>query len=143
MTIDFTIPAIPVAQPRQRHRVMQIAGKAISTNYAPRHPVDGYKATVRHAATVAYAGAPLEGPLFLEVVFVFPRPKLPKKAGNGRLPHCKKPDVDNLLKSLCDSLNGLLFGDDRQIASAMVRKVIAAADEQPHVEVKLSEATSV
>ncbi len=44
----------------------------------------------------------------------------------------KKPDADNLLKSIADSLNQVAYHDDSQIVSASVEKYYA---EQPRVEV--------
>jgi Holliday junction resolvase RusA-like endonuclease len=146
--IEFTVPAIPVAQPRQRHRVVTSGGKSFATNYTPKNdPVNAFKAAVQLAASQAYQGPPLEGPLMMNLVFVFPRPKsLPKKAGTSRLWHTKKPDRDNLAKSVQDCLNGLLYRDDSQICNGYLMKFIATENEQPHVVVcvaKLDEQRSV
>jgi Holliday junction resolvase RusA-like endonuclease len=139
--ISFTVPAIPIAQPRQRHRVVTSGGRAFATNYTPaRDPVNAFKAAVQMAASQAYSGPPLECPLCMDLVFVFPRPKsVPKKLGTGRQWHTVKPDRDNLQKSLQDALNGILYRDDAQICAGSVAKYRAAADEQPHVEVVLIE----
>jgi len=138
MRIEFNVPAIPKAQPRQRHRVVMSGGRAFASNYTPtRDPVNAFKASVQHAAASAHHGAPLEGPLRMSVVFVFPRPKgmVWKTKPMPRAWHTPKPDRDNLMKSLQDALNGLLFKDDSQICSGPIEKFIAAGDEQPHVEV--------
>lgn len=132
MEVSFNVPAIPIAQPRQRHAM--IGGHM--RNYTPsKHPVNDFKATVRLAAQQAYQGAPLEGPLGLSVLFVMPRPKgkTKKRGDNPRYPHTSRPDFDNLAKGLCDSLKGLAWHDDAQIAETHLTKVVAAADEQPHV----------
>jgi Holliday junction resolvase RusA-like endonuclease len=42
---------------------------------------------------------------------------------------------------LYDALNGLLWRDDSLICDGRVQKVYAAGDEQPHVEIAISEAT--
>ena len=132
MKINLTIPAVPVAQPRQRHAL--IAGHV--RNYTPTtHPVTAFKATCRMAAQQAYQGAPLEGPLHLSATFVLPRRKAAPKRTSGRLPHDRKPDIENLAKSLLDALTGLLWLDDRQIAYANLVKWEAAVDEAPHVVV--------
>ena len=34
----------------------------------------------------------------------------------------KKPDVDNIAKAILDSLNGLPYKDDNQVAELVVRK---------------------
>lgn len=140
-TIRFTVPAIPVAQPRQRHRVITSAGRSFAHNYTPKDsPVNSYKAAVQFAAQAAYTGAPHDGPVRLNVVFVFPRPQAMrwKKKPTPRARHCGKPDIDNLVKPLTDALNGLVFVDDARISCAMVQKVIASGDEQPHCEVEIT-----
>lgn len=137
--IRFTVPAVPVAQPRQRHRVVHAGGRAFASNYTPiKDPVNSFKATVRMAAAEAYSGPPLDGPITLSAVFVFPRPGrlVWKKRPMPREPHTSKPDVDNLCKSLKDALTGLLWTDDCRVCRyKSVEKVYAAGDETPHVEV--------
>lgn len=137
--IQFTVPAIPVAQPRQRHAM--IAGHV--RNYTPTaHPVNAFKAAVQMAAAGAYHGAPLAGPLRVDLVFVFPRPKAKvwKTRAMPREPHTGKPDVDNLFKSLADALSRSGFWrDDAQVCSTAIEKWVAAGDEQPHVRVSVTE----
>jgi Holliday junction resolvase RusA-like endonuclease len=134
--IRFEVPAIPVAQPRPRaFSVGQFRSRIVS---APAgHPVNAFKASCRLAASVAYSGAPLEGPLALTLIFVLPRPasKRWKKRAMPREPHTSRPDTDNLVKSIKDSLTKLIWNDDSQIYDLRACKVIAAGDEQPHVEV--------
>jgi Holliday junction resolvase RusA-like endonuclease len=137
MLLRFVIPGIPVAQPRQRHKVMQMHGRAMAMNYTPaRDPVNAFKAAARFAAAEAYQGEPLDVPVTVLVRFVFPRPvKVPKKLGTERMPHLGKPDVDNLFKSLADALNGQLWVDDSRVYQANLSKFRAALGEQPHTEV--------
>lgn len=141
-TIHFTVPTIPVAQPRQRHRVVSSGGRTFASNYTPKNdPVNAYKAAVQLAAREAYSGPPLDGPLALLAIFVFPRPKAMrwKTKPMPRVPHCGKPDADNLIKSLTDALNGLTIVDDSRFASVVAAKWIAEGDEQPHCVVTISE----
>mgnify|MGYP003656235447 CR=1 FL=1 len=138
MEITFKIPAIPVAQPRVR--ATSIGGHA--RVYEPtKHPIAAFKASVRLAASVAFTGAPLQGPLRVDCLFVFPRSKamIWKTRDMPRVRHVKKPDNDNLLKSVCDALNGLLWQDDCQACEMVATKWIAAGDEQPHVLVRVTE----
>ena len=53
------------------------------------------------------------------------------------VPHTKKPDFDNLAKSTCDALNGLLWHDDSLICKATIIKTIASGTEIPHVYVSV------
>lgn len=139
--IRFTVPAIPIAQPRQRHRIVTTAAGSHAMNYTPaKHPVQTFKASVRLAAQQAYQGPPLSGPVGLVVVFVLPRPgRLRwKTRPMPRCLHQGKPDLDNLIKAVKDSLNGLVWRDDGQIAHANLSKVYASGDEQPCVTVEIS-----
>lgn len=133
--IAFSVPAVPVAQPRQRHAL--IAGHV--RNYTPtKSPVNEYKATLRLAASQAYSGPPLQGPLVAVIVFVFP-----SKTKRSRKPKATRPDCDNLAKATLDALNSLLYGDDSQIVSLRVEKWHASGDEQPHVNVLIHEWAAV
>ena len=51
--------------------------------------------------------------------------------------HSKRPDADNLAKSVKDGLSGVLYHDDGQISELIVRKRIAAQGDGPRVEVEL------
>ena len=138
--MKFTVNAVPIAQPRQRIRVMMIRGRTLATNYTPKtSPVQDFKASVRMAASEAYQGEPLSGPLTLRCIFVLPRPGrlMWKTRPMPRERHITKPDVDNLLKSVTDALNQLLWRDDSQVAEVLAEKWIAAGDEQPHVEINI------
>lgn len=132
MKVVFTVPTLPVAQPRQRHSVVQHGGRIIARNYMPGNsPVHAYKAVVKLAAAEAYQGPPLEGPLTARIEFVFPSKR------KTRVPKATKPDCDNLAKSTLDALNQLLFKDDGQIYELAVSKVHASAIEQPHVVIEI------
>lgn len=141
--IEFLVPTIPIAQPRPR--ATALAGRVRVFEAKQAHPVHVYKAAVTQAARAAYAGAPLDGPLRVTLYCVFPRPASMrwKTRPQVRVWHGKKPDCDNVAKSTLDSLNGLLYRDDSQVASLMVLKVIASGDEQPHVVVTIEEATAL
>ena len=139
--IAFTVPAVPVAQPRQRHAM--IAGHV--RNYTPKNdPVNTFKAAAQMALRQAYQGPPLTGPIRLDVVYVFPRPKsmIWKSKPMPRERHTKKPDRDNVEKALKDSLSKLAWVDDSQVWCGEPQKWIAAGGEQPHVEVVIRQVAS-
>ncbi len=149
--ISFTVPAVPVAQPRPRatlapggksarmHEVTHI--KNTNTGERKAHPIVAFKATVRMTAQGVYKAAPLEGPLRLTVLFLMPRPGnlIWKSRPMPRALHVKKPDLDNLAKSTKDALTGILWRDDSQIAVLDCRKLTAAGDEQPRVEIRVTQ----
>ena len=156
--IIFTVPAVPVAQPRQRHRVFKGKdGKVFSSNYTPtKDPVNAFKAAAKVAAAQAHDGAPLKGPLRVSLIFIMPRGNKPSwltkkeypeifaawKCGD-RVPHAtSRNDRDNLMKSIQDALNELLWKDDGMIFAGPVEKWIASDREQPCVEIMVEEVKS-
>jgi Holliday junction resolvase RusA-like endonuclease len=84
--------------------------------------------------------------------FYLPRPKsayrVAKKGVSVRsglsLYHTQKPDLDNLVKLVLDSCNGVVFGDDSQIVELLVRKAwcentIYKADSMQGVSIHVRE----
>lgn len=140
--VEFSVPTIPVAQPRQRQTVAFVGGKPRARNFTPTNaPVNAYKAAVQMAFREACKSPPLVGPLRVDLVFVFPRPraKIWKTKPMPRENHTAKPDLDNLAKATLDALNALAFIDDSQVAELTIKKWIASGDETAHVEIKITE----
>ena len=143
----FTIPAVPVAQPRARARAQ---GKHVRI-YNPTtikkadgtrkpHPIAAFKATARLVAQQIYVDAPpLIGPVEVNACFIFPRPTkhIWKTKPMPRYPHAVKPDRDNLDKALLDALTGTVWRDDAQVYKGLIEKYYAAGDEQPRVIVRI------
>lgn len=132
-TQRWVIPSIPIAQPRQRHT-------RSGFNYVPKEsPIHAFKATIRHV--VGADSSICDGPLRLTLTCVFPRTKgqVWKKRPMPRMWHTKKPDADNVAKAVKDALNKILWRDDSQVCELIVRKHIAAGDEQPHVVIECQE----
>lgn len=137
----FFVPCIPIAQPRQRHRLIKSkAGAEWIQNYTPaRHKVNSFKQEVQLAAKQIFGGPPLEGPLYLEATFVLPRPKhmTKNRSDNATVPHDHKPDLDNLVKAIKDCLTGICYHDDGQVARELLSKWVAAGGQKPGVMVLL------
>ena len=138
--IALRIATLPIAQPRQRTTIHTTRdGKIFTGNYTPaNHPVRQFKADVR-AAVSRVLSAPLEGPVALRVVFVLPRPKrlIWKRREMPRVPHTSRPDLDNLVKSTKDALNGLAWRDDSQVVELSAGKCYASGNELPGVEIAI------
>ena len=140
--IAFTVPSVPVAQPRQRHCVGVMGGRARAMNYLPnRHPVHAFKASVRHELCRVFTEAPLKGLLVVYITFVMPRPAsmVWKCKPMPRVPCGTGPDLDNMAKSTLDAMNELAYDDDRQISSLCLHKAVASGYEQAHVLIKIME----
>ena len=82
-------------------------------------PLAKEKESLRWLVRSQYVDKPLNGPICLKVVFSFQVPtSLSKKKRQDLIEskaHTKRPDVDNLLKPLCDVLKAIVFIDDNQI----------------------------
>ena len=120
-SIYFIVPGDVV--PKQRPRFTS-SGHA----YTPKKTHD-YEAKVKSAYLTEYpAGMAFkEGPIeiVLNVYFQIPQSFSKKKQEDLLLHHypTKRPDSDNLLKSVCDALNGVAYTDDSQIVMATVNKI--------------------
>ena len=120
-TITFSVVGEPV--PKARARAF-IRGGAIG-HYTP-DKTRAYEAAVQAAARAAMGKTPpLTGAVRLSLWFFLPIPAsysekrkaelLKGTAAMGSASHTKRPDLDNLIKSVSDALNGVVFGDDCQI----------------------------
>lgn len=133
--IEITVPGQPIAQPRAR--ATMIAGRAHI--YTPRTGVKAFKEACRIMFASVHQGPPIDGPVYVEIRAVFARPKRLVWKSKPMLNswHTTKPDFDNTAKAVCDSLNGIAWRDDSQIAWAVVRKVYASGTEQPHTRIAI------
>lgn len=132
--ISFTVPGIPIAQPR----VKATAIGGYVRVYTPK-TADAYKASVALAFGQAYSGSPLTGPVAASIEFVMPRTKsmIWKTRPMPSAPHAKRPDIDNLAKAVMDALLGLAWNDDAQVYELTMRKFIASGDDQPRTLIRI------
>ena len=54
----------------------------------------------------------------------------------GKINPTKKPDCDNIVKTICEALNGIAYKDYQQITLAQIRKKYACV---PRVNVRMME----
>jgi crossover junction endodeoxyribonuclease RusA len=74
-----------------------------------------------------------EGAVHITLSFGLPRPKsLPKKV----LQNVKRPDLDKLIRGVCDALTGIMWNDDSQIVMITAAKTYAL---QPGVHILIEE----
>ena len=97
-----------------------------------------YERVVAWSAGPHTPPVPFAGPIKMSVVFVLKRPIAlnAKKYPVGRIWATKRPDVDNLVKNLQDSLKGFWL-DDAQVVELHLTKVYAAKIEHPCIEIDL------
>ena len=69
---------------------------------------------------------PLLGKIKLIAVFFMPIPKSLRKSDREGVAtqgwHTKRPDLDNLIKLILDSMNGIVFKDDSQVCAIIAMK---------------------
>lgn len=149
MKLEFTVPAVPVPQPRakptRRGKFMSVfTPDTVRTPLGSKpHPIVEFKHAVRVAARAAMGSTPpLECALRVELGLVFPRVKNLrwKTRPMPRLHHVGKPDVDNVSKAILDSLKEIVLRDDTQVCQLVAFKWIAAGSESPHVTIQVEEA---
>ena len=137
---DCVIPGPPIGKGRPRATTM---GGHVRL-YTPKRTADWERSSALIIRN-AWMSAPEDGYCSAEIVAVFPRPKrlLRKKDPSHRLWHSSKPDIDNVCKSVLDSLvMGGVIRDDTQVVRLVADSVYASKSEGPCVEVRLSSVDS-
>ena len=117
--LAFTVPGTPIA--KGRPRAGTVAGRV--RMFTPSKTV-AYEGLIALAAEKAMDGAaPYLGPVSITVTATFAIPaSWSKKKQEAALWHTGRPDGDNLLKAVGDGLNGVVWKDDSQVASARIIK---------------------
>lgn len=131
-TFSFVIPGDPCAKQRPR---MTRTGHT----YTPKQTVS-YENLVKTIYSDK-CGKYFDGPVRLEICAYFSVPKSTSKKKreqmlNDKIRPTKKPDWDNIGKIVTDSLNGIAYGDDKQVVYARVAKIYGVV---PRVEVTIGE----
>lgn len=117
---ELFIPVLPVAKGRPR---MGMHGF-----YTPEK-TRNYEAEIRMHALAEKKLQSLAEPtpetvsLEADIVFYFPIPQNKLKKIKDNAPMMIKPDLDNLVKSILDGLQGILFKDDKQITKITASKL--------------------
>jgi Holliday junction resolvase RusA-like endonuclease len=127
MNIDFFIAGIPKAQPRVKAYVR--GGHA--GVYTP-DSAETWKQEVRRQAAANAPESLIGGVVRVDLDFYLPRPKthldkhgVPKP--KSPVWHCKKPDLDNLIKAVTDAITDTqrIWLDDSQICEITATKTYA------------------
>jgi Holliday junction resolvase RusA-like endonuclease len=141
MILEIRIPGPPV--PQGRPRATRLGNRAVTLFDPPKS-----RAWKKHAAQCCLDAMTRrdptsheyfipEGPVFLRVIAIFPRPKAMK--GDGRVLHTRRGDLSNVTKAVEDALNGLAYADDSQVAHSVCTKWYAEPGEEPCVMVWVSD----
>jgi Holliday junction resolvase RusA-like endonuclease len=118
--IQFSLPIDPVAKGRPRFTSQ---GRAYTPDKTRK-----FETMVARLSKFFAPKEPLTGALELKLTFLMKAPQRPKH----RLP-ITKPDLDNLIKGVTDSLNGIMWRDDSQVTKVTAEKLYSYV--KPHGEI--------
>jgi Holliday junction resolvase RusA-like endonuclease len=137
--ITFSIPGPP--QGKARPKVVRIKTGA-SVTYTPDKTVRYEELTrIRYRAAARGFKFADDAQLGVQITARYPVPKSKSKRVkaamlSGQIKPAKKPDCDNIVKIVCDALNGIAYRDDAQIVLVQVAKEY---DDEPRTFVRLWE----
>ena len=132
--MKLTIPGEPVAKGRVRMTSSGIA-------YTPAKTMN-YEILVKELYIINHQDRPLiEGQIeaTLKAYFTIPKSATKKKRAlmiDEKVRPIKRPDLDNIAKTVLDALNGLAYKDDSQVVSLILEKYYS---DTPRVELELIE----
>lgn len=137
-TLRFVVEGVPV--PKARPRVTKTG-----RTYTPEKSA-AYERLVRHIAlsSMQKSGLSLaETSVFVEVVAYMPIPaSWPRKKRIGALlggiRPIVRPDLDNIVKSVLDACNGVVYGDDSQVCTMVLQKRYETEEHRPSVHVSIN-----
>lgn len=128
MKYEFEVPGEIVG--KERPRVNMYTGRV----YTPNKTKD-YELLVQQYFKIKYPNYKmLEGRISIDIIAYLKIPKSTNKAKTqemleNKLSPTKKPDVDNIAKSILDAMNGFVFKDDNQVSKISVEKRFALEEK--------------
>jgi len=133
--LELDIPMVPSAKGRPR-------STRDGRHYTPKKTKENETYMSILIAQAMQGRQPSVEALCLSAKFFFP---VPKSATKKRIEFIdkthrvftSKPDIDNLLKSLMDSMNKIVWEDDKQVVSVTMSK--SYAQDKPKVQVVVFE----
>lgn len=134
----FEVPGVPVAM--QRNRSARLMGGG-TVNYQPEK-TRNFKSDVKQFASAVMGNEPpTDETCAIDMLFVFQAPKSLKardrkliESGELLVYDRINKDLDNLMKSVCDGLQGVVVRDDKQFVDATISKRIG---NRPRTEVRI------
>lgn len=134
--MKFTVYGEPVAKGRPRFSTRG----GIVRSYTPNKTAS-YENLVKLSFDTYEDKEMLQGELSVKITAYFSIPQSTSKKKRhemlvGRINPSKKPDCDNVAKTILDALNGRAFEDDKQVVMLHVEKHYS---EEPRVEIEILE----
>lgn len=128
MKYEFEVPGEIVG--KERPRINMYTGRV----YTPNKTKD-YEFLVQQYFKIKYPRYQvLEGRLEINIIAYLKIPKSTSKVKtqemlDNKISPTKKPDVDNIAKSILDAMNGFVFKDDNQVSKIGVEKRFALEEK--------------
>lgn len=128
--VAFIVPGAAVGKGRPKFA----RRGAFVTAYSDKKTVS-YENLVRIYASEAVGNRPpLEGPVRLTLkISVLPPSSWSKKKTSdallGLVRPTTKPDIDNIMKAICDAMNEIVYIDDKQVCDVWISKHYAVTPE--------------
>lgn len=143
MHVSLHIPGIPVPKGSAKGFYNRKTGRVIitQTNRERQKPWASLISTMVSGTGMT----PVEGPVFLDMIFVFPRPKshYRGKARELRVDapryHTIKPDADKLVRCVCDALTQIAWHDDSQAQILYAIKTYEHDQLEPGLVIKIEQ----
>ena len=138
MTAEFVVTGVPVGKGRPQfsthngHIHVRTPQKTVVYENLVRLEYKQQCKNIRFANNIALS-------VEIRAYYSIPASKSKKTKeamSNGIIRPTKKPDCDNVIKSILDALNNVAYYDDSQVVDCQVKKFY---DERPRVEVKITE----
>lgn len=74
---------------------------------------------------------PVDVPLCVNMIFLY----ADKKKNRANMAYNKRPDLDNLIKTCLDSLNGIAYVDDSRVVSCAATKLYSKDIDGVHINI--------
>lgn len=140
MGIRFEVYGEPVGKGRPRFNFKR--GRGYTRVYTPRKTIE-YENMIKRSYINAAGGIKFGDNAQLEIyinayygIAESKSKRVKEKMRQGEIRPTKKPDIDNVVKSVLDGLNGIAYRDDTQIVSLTCKKIFA---DEAKIEVYISE----
>jgi len=129
--INFTVYGTPV--PQGSKRAFYKAGMKHAVVIEDNSKTKPWRQELAGTAAEKMGNRPIElGPIIVQCMFFFDRPKSLKKSVSAKT---TKPDVDKLARTVLDALTGTVFKDDGQVIELRVAKLFG---DRPRAEISVT-----
>ncbi len=128
MKYEFEVPGKVVG--KERPRVNMYTGRVYTPNKTKE-----YETLIQQYFKISYPMAEmLEGRVHIDIIVYLKIPKGTSKIKmqdmlENKISPTKKPDIDNIAKSILDAMNGFVFKDDNQVAKISIEKRFATEEK--------------